>query len=92
MEIQDVTPTIADQLGLSDIEGVLIRNVLSGGPADRAGLQQGDVILAIDEKEVKDSDELLEQLRLIGPDKRVQITVWRDKNSTKVTVTLGERQ
>ena len=92
VEIQDVTPTIADQLGLSDIEGVLIRNVLSGGPADRAGLQQGDVILAIDEKEVKDSDELLEQLRLIGPDKRVQITVWRDKNSTKVTVTLGERQ
>ncbi len=92
VEIQDVTPTIAIQLGLSDIEGVLIRNVLSGGPADRAGLQQGDVILAIDEKEVKDSDELLEQLRLIGPDKRVQITVWRDKNSTKVTVTLGERQ
>ncbi len=92
VEIQDVTPTVAEHLGLPNLEGVLIRNVLSGGPAERAGLQQGDVILSIDGKKVKDSDELLEQLRLIGPDKRVEVTVWRDRKSTKVTVALGERQ
>lgn len=92
VEIQDLTPTIADQLGLSGLDGVLIRDVLSGGPAQRAGLQQSDVILAIDGDKIKDTDELLEQLRVIGPGERVEITIWRDRKTVKATAVLEERQ
>lgn len=92
VEIQDVTPTIADSLGLSELEGVVVRNVVSGGPAEKAGLKQGDVITSWDGSKVKTTDELLERIRTVDPGKKVKLTVWRNKQSEKFTVALEERQ
>jgi Do/DeqQ family serine protease len=91
VEIQDVTPTIAETSGLSEPEGVVLRNVLSGGPAEKAGLQQGDIITAIDGKKVATTGDLLDIVREAGPGKKVQVTVWRNKKAEKFTVTLTER-
>ena len=91
VEIQDVTPSIADYFGLSEPEGVLLRNVLQGGPAQKAGLKQGDIITAIDGKKVKNTGDLLDMIREAGPGKKVQLTIWRNKKAEKYTVTLTER-
>ncbi|MGB4504897.1 MAG: trypsin-like peptidase domain-containing protein [Syntrophaceticus sp.] len=91
VEIQDVTPAIAEYLGLSEPEGVLIRSVVQGGPAEKAGLKQGDVITAVDGKKVKTADDLLDIIREAGPGKKVQLTIWRDKKTENYAVTLTER-
>lgn len=91
VEIQDVTPTIADYFGLPEPEGVVLRNILQGGPAEKAGLKQGDIITDMEGKKVKNTDDLLEIIREAGPGKKVQLTAWRDKKSEKYTATLTER-
>lgn len=91
VEIQEVTPTIADYFGLSEPEGVLIRNVVQGGPAEKAGLKQGDIITAIGGEKVNTTDDLLDLIREAGPGKKVQLTIWRNKKAEKYTVNLTER-
>jgi serine protease Do len=57
MDLENVTPDIAHELGMADLsKGVVVSNVSYGGPADRAGLMRGDVILEVDRKAVSDSD------------------------------------
>lgn len=92
VEIQDLTPTLADYFGLSVTEGVVIRGVVSGSPAERAGLQQGDVIIAWNGKKLQSTGDLLDLAREAGPGKKVQLSVVRNKKTLNVTVTLGERQ
>lgn len=91
VEIQDVTPTVADHYGLSETEGVLLRNIVEGGPAEKAGLKQEDIITAIDGKKVKTTGDLLEIVREAGPAKEVQVTIWRDKKAETHAVKLAER-
>jgi serine protease Do len=91
VEIQDVTQSIADYFGLSDLDGVVVRNVTSGGPADNAGVKQGDIILSCNGTKVKNTSELQDCISKDGPGKKVKLTLWRDKKKTECTVTLGER-
>jgi S1-C subfamily serine protease len=56
--VQPVTSDLASSLGLSDVRGALISSVQHGGPADRAGVQRGDVILALNGSPVADSNAL----------------------------------
>jgi serine protease Do len=62
LRAQNVTPEIAEQLGLAEATGVVVTEVLPGSPADEAGLQRGDVIVEVNRKEVADLDALQEQL------------------------------
>jgi serine protease DegQ len=50
IEVQDITPEIAESFGLKNTDGALIAGVLRGGPADRAGIRPGDVLVAVDGK------------------------------------------
>ena len=61
--IQNVTPEIADSLGMAGKKGAIVAELTPGGPADRAGLQPGDVVLSLDGKSVASSTELT---RLVG--------------------------
>jgi len=61
--IQNVTPEIADSLGIAGKKGALVAELTPGGPADRAGLQPGDVVLALNSKAVASSTELT---RMVG--------------------------
>ena len=57
VEVQEITPELAESFGMPGTEGALIAGVMRGSPADKAGIQPGDVLLAIDGKKVKDAAE-----------------------------------
>ena len=75
----------------SDPAGAKVSEVASGAPADKAGLQNGDVITAADGSAVTSSDQLVAALAADSPGDRVQLTVARGGSTRTVTVTLGSR-
>jgi serine protease Do len=90
VEIQPVTPEIADSLGLTGEKGALVSNAQDDGPAKKAGVVAGDIITAVDGKEVASPKELARIIGGISPGKAVDVTVWRDGKSETVKVDLGE--
>ena len=91
VEIQDVNQSIADYFELPNLEGVLVRNVTNGSPANQAGIKQGDIILSWNSKKIKNTDELQDMISEHEPGDKIKLTVWRNMNKTDCTVTLGER-
>jgi serine protease Do len=59
--VQNLTPEIAQELGLKKSQGVVVTKVETGSPADEAGLQEGDIIRQINRKPVKNADDFIEQ-------------------------------
>ncbi|SRR5713226_891686 len=88
--IQKVTPDIAESLGLEKVRGALVANVSKDGPADRAGIKVGDVIVEFDGKEIKDSNELPIIVARTAVNKQVRLKVVRDKKQVTLTVAVGE--
>jgi predicted Fe-Mo cluster-binding NifX family protein len=74
-EVRDVNETISKQLGLSSTDGVLVNSVAGGSPADTAGIQRGDVILALDSTAIKDSFHIQEEILRYEPGDTVKILV-----------------
>ena len=75
---QDLTPDLAQALGLSMTEGVVIVEVASGGPAERAGLRRADVVTHVNGHAVKSSADLRNQIGLMTPGDMVELRVLRD--------------
>jgi serine protease Do len=90
VEIQPVTPEIADSLGLTGEKGALVSNAQDDGPAKKAGVVAGDIITAVDGKEVASPKELARLIGDIAPGKAVDVTVWRNGKAETVKVDLGE--
>ncbi|HEX9788133.1 MAG TPA: DegQ family serine endoprotease [Candidatus Binatia bacterium] len=88
--IQKVTPEIAESLGMEKGYGALVANVSRDGPAERAGVKVGDVIIEFDGKEVKDSGDLPIIVARTAVDKKVRMKVLRDKKETYLNVAVGE--
>jgi serine protease Do len=88
--IQKVTPEIAESLGMDKGYGALVANVSKDGPADKAGVKVGDVIVEFDGKEVKDSSDLPIIVARTPVEKRARMKVLRDKREVTLTVTVGE--
>jgi serine protease Do len=88
--IQKVTPEIADSLGLDKAQGALVANVSKDGPADKAGVKVGDVIVEFDGKEVKDSGDLPIIVARTAVDKKVRMKVVREKKEVVLGVAVGE--
>ncbi len=88
--IQDVNQALANSFGLPKPEGALVSNVEKGGPADKAGLQAGDVILKLDGKEISHSSELPPRVANIAPGTEAKLQLWRKGKSEDVTVKVGE--
>lgn len=87
--IQPVTADIARSLGLEKARGTLINDVAPGGPADKAGIKAGDVLLAIDGKEVKDSHHLQILVAETPVNKRVELQILRDGTTLKIPTIIG---
>lgn len=88
--IAEVTKDVAEPLGLSRAAGALVRNVEAGGPADKAGLEVGDIILRFDGKPIDRSSDLP---RLVGntrPGARVALQVWRKGATRELAVVVAE--
>jgi serine protease Do len=88
--IQKVTPEIAESLGMDKGYGALVANVSKDGPAEKAGVKVGDVIVEFDGKEVKDSGDLPIVVARTAVDKKVRMKVLRDKKEIILNVVVGE--
>jgi serine protease Do len=88
--VQDLTPAVARGLGVSADRGVLVADVTPGSPAQRAGLQRGDVITAIDGKAVDDSGHFRNIVAGTAPGSRVRLTVVRSGAQQIVEVAVAE--
>lgn len=90
----NIAPLSADhakELGLQSSEGVLVGGVIKDGPAQRSGIEEGDVILKIDGAEVKDGIQLMKNISARGIGTTVKLTVWRNKSAREIQVTVKER-
>ncbi|ODT08261.1 MAG: serine protease [Mesorhizobium sp. SCN 65-20] len=90
VEIQPVTKDIAESLGLTKEAGALVASAQDDGPAKKAGIAAGDIITAVDGKEVASPKELSRLVAGIAPGKSVDVTVWRSGKSETLKVGLGE--
>jgi serine protease Do len=79
-----------EELGLKERKGALVISVSSGGPADKAGLQPGDIILEVNGKPIASRDELVRLVVSLKPTTTVPVRVMRDKTEKTVNVTIGE--
>jgi serine protease Do len=87
--VQGLNQTLANSFGLSKPNGALVSSVDPGGPAAKAGLQPGDVITAVNGSPVSDSTDLPAQVASLAPGSSATVTVWRDKSSKDIKVTIG---
>jgi serine protease Do len=90
VSIQSVTPDLANTLGLEKSRGALVAEVLKDGPAERAGIKVGDVIVDFDGTEIKDSNELPTIVARTRPDKQVRVKLLRDRKELSIPVTINE--
>jgi serine protease Do len=90
VRIQTVTDDIAENLGLSKAHGALVAGVTDGGPAEKAGIQPGDVITNFDGKDIPDMRRLPRVVAETPIDKETTINVWRKGQDTQLKVKVGE--
>ncbi len=88
--VQYLTSDLAASLGLKKVEGVLVSGVKAGGPADRAGVKSGDVVLSINNMAVNDVNQLRNMIAEAGAGAEVTLTILRNGNRQDVRVKLGE--
>ena len=90
VQIQPVTPEIADSLGLKKSEGALVAEPQSNSPAAKAGIESGDVITAVNDKPVHDARELARTIGGLPPGNTVKLEVLHKGQDKTVSLTLGE--
>ncbi len=88
--IQGVDSDLAASLNLPAARGAIVTSVQSGGPAEKAGVKRGDVIIAFNDQAVVDSNSLRNSIASSGPGTQATLTVFRDGREQKLNVTLGE--
>ena len=89
VNIQDVTPNLAKSFGLSAPRGALIADVTKGGPADKAGLKRGDVVLEYGGEKIQDGASLRNKVASTTIGEVMNVTVWRDKKKMEFAVKIG---
>jgi len=90
VQIQPVTPDIADSLGLKKAEGALVAEPQANGPAAKAGIESGDVITAVNGETVKDARELARTIGGLAPGNAVKLNVLHKGEDKVVNLTLGQ--
>jgi serine protease Do len=90
VNIQDVTPGLAEKFEIEERQGALVSEVTPDSPADDAGLKNGDVILEFNGKSVRDSRNLKLQVAQTAPGKEVPVKISRDGKVKELEVTLKE--
>ena len=91
VNIQTLTPDIAESLGLSKTQGALVSQVVDGSAAEKAGIKAGDVITAINGKPVKDAAALRNAIGMMRIGEKVEVTLVRDGKPRTVTAVVAER-
>ena len=90
--IGEVTKEVADSLGLPKAQGALVSSVEAGGPADKAGIQPGDIILKYNGHDVSTATDLPRMVGDTKPGTKATVTVWRKGQSRDLPITIAEMQ
>jgi serine protease Do len=90
--IGEVQREVADAIGLQKAAGALVSSVEGDGPADKAGVKPGDVIIKYEGKQVESSSDLRRMVASTKPGTKVGTTVWRNGGSRDLQITVGEMQ
>jgi serine protease DegQ len=91
VEPQDITPELAQSFGLTKKSGAIIAGVLKNGPADKAGMRPGDILVAVENKPVADTTDMLNLIAQLKPGSKVKMTVVRKNQESKIDVIVGTR-
>lgn len=91
IEVQEITPELAESFKLSGVQGALIAGVMRGSPADKAGIRPGDVLTRVTGKRVKDAQVMLELIAALEPGKTARFDLKREGRDVAVDVTIGKR-
>ncbi|HTR08350.1 MAG TPA: DegQ family serine endoprotease [Paraburkholderia sp.] len=87
--VQSMNQTLADSFGMDKPHGALVSSVDASGPAAKAGLKPGDVILSVNGQQVDDSSSLPSLIAGMKPGTKADIQVWRDKSTKNFSATIG---
>jgi serine protease Do len=90
VQIQEVNRETADAFGLAKASGALVNSVEKGGPADKAGIEAGDIITKVDGRAVNTSSELPRIITQVRPGTKISLQLWRKGTTKDVTVTVAE--
>ena len=91
IESQDITPELADSFGLARDSGAIIAGVVRNGPAHRAGIVPGDILLSVEGKPVATTADMLNLIAQLKPGQKAKMTVLRKDREASVDVTVGKR-
>jgi serine protease DegQ len=91
VEPQDITAELAESFGLTTKTGAIITGILKGGPADRAGMRPGDILVAVDGKAITDTTDMLNLIAQLTPGNRAKMTIVRKNQQSTIDVTVGRR-
>lgn len=91
VEPRDITPELADNLGLPKKDGVIIAAVLKNGPADKSGIRPGDILISIADKPISNMAEMFNLIAQLQPGSQTDMIVLRDNKEVKINVGVGKR-
>jgi Do/DeqQ family serine protease len=91
VEVQEITPPVAESFKLGGTRGALIAGVLRGGPADKAGVKPGDVLVEVQGKPVADPAGMLNLVAALAPGQSAKVKLKRQGQEVDATVTVGRR-
>jgi len=91
VDIQTLTPALAESFDLEDTKGIVIAGVIRDGPADHAKLKAGDIITLINDKQVSDATEALNLIAQTPPGSRIRLTGLRNRDPLSINAIVGKR-
>jgi serine protease DegQ len=91
IETQDITPELAESFGLARDKGAIIAGVVRNGPADRAGIRPGDILLTVAGKPVASTAETLNLIAQLPPGQKATMTVMRKNREAAIDVNVARR-
>ena len=91
IEAQDITPELAESFKLKEVRGALIAGVMRGGPADKAGIKPGDILLEVNGNAVMDSSDMLNLISSLKPGELASVKIVRNQVEQKLSIPIGKR-
>jgi S1-C subfamily serine protease len=91
VEVQEITPAVAESFRLRSTQGALIATVLRGGPADKAGVKPGDVLVEVEGRPVPDPSTMLNVIAALAPGNVARMKLQRAGRDVDAAVTVGRR-